>query len=136
MFLPQLRECPKPVAADPVIPGARLLRLLLEGVKDVDRFRSRCQVEHSMLTGDVNPDLTNARSDRLHRLPIVGIQFLLHTPQLEASQPTRESRECPKVTPRAADPDERFVRHRSRRQYTSFGMALPAMRHVVTAKSG
>src|SRR4029453_12867805 len=36
-----------------------------------------------------------------------------------------ESRKRPKVTPRAAEPDERFVRHRSRSEYTSFCMIRP-----------
>jgi hypothetical protein len=55
-----------------------------------------------MCTGDVNPNLPNARSYRLNRLPIVRIQSLLNAPQLEASQPSRESWKRPKVTPRAA----------------------------------
>ena len=86
---------------------ARLLRLLLERVKDVNGVASRRQVEHSVCPGDVNPDLTNARSDRLHRLPVVRIQSLLDAPQLEASQPSGESRKRSKVTPRVAEPDER-----------------------------
>jgi hypothetical protein len=104
MVLPQLPKCTEPVAADLQIVRARLSRLLLECVKDVDRLRSRSQVEHSACTGNVNPDLTNARSDRLHRLPVVRIQSLLDAPQLETSQPSCESREFPKVTPRAAEP--------------------------------
>jgi hypothetical protein len=64
--------------------------------------------------GDVDSDLTDAWSDGLHRLPVVRFKSLLRTPQLETSQPPSESRERPKVTPRVAEPDERFVRHRSR----------------------
>jgi hypothetical protein len=39
MLLAQLSQCPEPVAADPEILGARLLRLLLKRVQDVDRVR-------------------------------------------------------------------------------------------------
>jgi len=56
-------------------------------MKDVDRVRSRYQVEHAVCTADVNPDLTDSRSDGLHRFPVVRIQSLLDAPKLEAGQP-------------------------------------------------
>ena len=64
---------------------ARLLRLLLECVKDVDRFSSRREVAHSVRSGDVNSDLTNARSDSWHPLPVVRFKSLLNAPQLDQS---------------------------------------------------
>jgi hypothetical protein len=69
---------------------------------------------YPVCTGDVNPDLTDSGSDGLHRLPVVRIQAVLDAPQPETSQPPCERRERPKVTSPAAEPDERFVRHRSR----------------------
>ena len=98
------------VAAEFEIVRGRLLRLLLERVKDVNRVSSRRQVEHAVGPGDVNPNLTNARSDRLHGLPIVWFESLLDAPELETSQPPCERRKRSEVTPRAAEPDERFVR--------------------------
>ena len=86
MLLPQLRYCTKPFAAGSQIVRARLLRLLLECVKDVNRVSSRRQVERPVGPGDVNPDLTNARSDRLHGFPIVWFESLLDAPKLEARQ--------------------------------------------------
>jgi len=83
MLLPQRRYCTKPFAAGPQIVRARLLRLLLECVKDVNRVSSRRQVEHPVGPGDVNPDLTNARSDRLYGFPIVWFKSLLDAPKLE-----------------------------------------------------
>jgi hypothetical protein len=53
---------------------------------------------------------------------------VLDAPQLETSQSPCERREHPNVTPRAAEPSERFVRYRSRRQYTSCCMTLPTQR--------
>jgi hypothetical protein len=111
MLLPQLRCCTKPFAAGPQIVRARLLRLLLECVKDVNRVSSRRQVEHPVGPGDVNPDLTNAGSDRLQGFPIVWFKSVLDAPKLVARQPSHESGKRSDVTPRAAEPDERFVRH-------------------------
>jgi len=71
MLLPQFPECTESIAADVQIVRARSLRLLLERMKDVDRIRSRCHVEHAVCTANMNPDLTDCRSDGLHRFPVV-----------------------------------------------------------------
>jgi hypothetical protein len=83
-------------------------------VKDVNRVSSRRQVEHPVGPSDVKPDLTNAGSNRLHGFPIVWFKSLLKAPKLEARQPSYEDGKRSDVTPRAAEPDERFVRHSSR----------------------
>ena len=41
-----------------------------------------------MRASDLNSNFTDARSDGLHRFPVVWIQPLLHAPQLEPSQPS------------------------------------------------
>src|SRR5215471_9907416 len=71
MLFLQLRYRAKPLAGGPQIVRARLLRLFLECVKDVNRVNPHRQVEHPVFPGGVNPNLTNARSNRLHGLPIV-----------------------------------------------------------------
>jgi hypothetical protein len=40
-----------------------------------------------MRAADVNPDFPDPRTNRLHRLPVVGIQSLLHAAQLKAGEP-------------------------------------------------
>jgi hypothetical protein len=125
MLLPQLRYCTKPFAAGPQIVRARLLRLLLECVKNVNRISSRRQVEDPEGPTDLDPDLSNAGSNRLHGFPIVWFKSLLDAPKLEAHQPSHESGKRSDVTPLAAEPDEGFVRHWSRQQYTSFCMTRP-----------
>ena len=62
----------------------------------------------------MNPDLTNARSDRLHRLPVVWIHSLLDASQLETSQPSCESRDA----------------RRSRRELPSQMSGLPGISHA------
>jgi hypothetical protein len=71
----------------------------------------------------VNPDFTDSWSDRLHRLPVVRVQCLLDAAQLETRQSSRESREWPKITLRAAEPDDSFCPASvTLYQYTSFCM--------------
>src|SRR5262245_7431422 len=113
MLVIRVRERTEPVAADLEIACARLLRLLLKRVEAVDCLGSSCYVNHAMCAGDVNPNFTHSNSDCLHRFPVVWLQSLLHASQLEASKPACERREGTKISPRAAEPDERFVRHRS-----------------------
>src|SRR4051812_43345505 len=93
MLLPQCRDGAIPLAANFQIPGRRLLRLLLERVEDVDRLCARRHVEHPVRALDVDPDLTNARSDGRHRLPVVRVQSVLDTPELEPGQPACQRRE-------------------------------------------
>lgn len=44
------------------------------------RLCSRRHVRHAVCTGDVNPDLADTGADCLHRLPVVWIESLLHSP--------------------------------------------------------
>jgi len=81
MLLPQFPECTESIAADVQIVRARSLRLLLERMKDVERIRSRCHVEHAVCTAP-----------------------LLDAPTLEAGQAPCDSRKRPKVTPRGRTP--------------------------------
>jgi len=60
-------------------------------------------------TGDANPNFSDPRTNRLHRFPVIWIQSLLHTPQLETSQPSSKSGKRPKVTPRAAEPQLNYL---------------------------
>jgi hypothetical protein len=53
----------------------------------------------------MNPDLADSTANRRHRLPVVWIESLLYTPQLEASKPPHESRKCPQSRSRAPEPD-------------------------------
>ena len=55
----------------------------------------RGHVEHPVGAGDVDPDLSDARSHARHRLPIVRVESLLYTAQLETGQSSRESWESP-----------------------------------------
>jgi len=94
-MLPQFPQCTESIAADLQIVRARSLRLLLERMENVDRISSRCHVEHAVCTADMNPDLTDSRSDGLHRFPVVGIQCLLDGRRAIAGNARRSRRELP-----------------------------------------
>jgi len=78
------------------------------------------------ITLDVDPNLPNPRSDGRHRLPVVRVQSVLDTAELESGEPACQRREGPQVTPSAAEQDERLVRHCSRvADNTSFCISGP-----------
>src|SRR4030095_1894691 len=95
IFLPQLSQCSEALATDLQVPCGGLPRFLLECVQDVDSLCPRRHVEHPMCTADVNPDLSDTRSHGRHGLPIVRVESLLHTAQLETDQSPCESRKSP-----------------------------------------
>lgn len=49
--------------------------------------------------------------DVCHRLPVVGVEPLLHLSKLEPTATPRSRRECADVAPCGPEPDERLVRH-------------------------
>ena len=77
------------------------LRLFLERVQDHDTVRQSRQINHAERAAAVTqPQFTDARSDRLHRLPVVGVQSALNPVQLIAGGPpshrrkVAQAREC------------------------------------------
>src|SRR5262245_60419033 len=80
-------------------------------MKDVHRFFERRQVEHSVGELRANPNLAHTWTDAGHRLPVVGIESLLHLAQLKAASPSRVRRKSADVATRRRQPGERLVRH-------------------------
>lgn len=76
---------------------AYLLCLLLETMKDMDRFRKSGYVEHAVFATGVNADFLDARSYGSHGAEIVGILARLHQIQLVSSLLPCIVRKCPQV---------------------------------------
>jgi len=56
----------------------------------VDRIGELGYIHNAKRTaGIANPDLSNARLNRIHRFPVVGIEALLHLEDLPACLPSR-----------------------------------------------
>ena len=54
----------RPVPGQPFVPNARQTGLFLDAARFAQlHLRARRQVEHSVCTGDMNPDRPNARSN-------------------------------------------------------------------------
>jgi hypothetical protein len=74
------------------ISGPRLLDVplwglpsaLFESVEDVNTLCESRQVEDSMFRARVNPDLLDARTHRGYPFPVVRLESLLHSAELEA----------------------------------------------------
>src|SRR3989442_4683818 len=102
MVLPQLLQFSQAIASDLQIPRRRFPRLLLECVQDVDSVCACGDVKRPVRPADADPDLSDARPYGRHRLPVVRVESLLHTTQLEASQSPWVSWKSSQVTPRTA----------------------------------
>jgi hypothetical protein len=76
----------------------RLPAALIEGVQYVHSLRKLRDVQHSVLKRRVDPNLTDARPDHRHRLPVRRIESLLDTPQLKPSESPRVARELANVS--------------------------------------
>jgi hypothetical protein len=61
----------------------------------------------------MHPDLADAWTDRWHRFPVVGIEALLHAPELEARIPPRIGGEGAEGGQGAAEPRDGLIRHAS-----------------------
>src|SRR5258706_377800 len=77
-LFPPLRPCglqqSHSTPGDFEVAASRLLRSLLEGVKNVHGVLEPGYVEHSMRKLRSNPNLSHAEAQRRDRLPIVGVQ--------------------------------------------------------------
>ena len=84
---------------------------LLEGVQNIDGLRELRDVENSMFKPGVNADFLHAGANCGHRLPIIRLEPLLHTAQLEPGNAARILRERSKVASRRSEPNQRLIRH-------------------------
>ncbi len=82
---------------------------LLERVKHVDTLRELGYIEDSMFEPSVDANLLNAWSGSGHRLPIVRLQPLLDTAQLEPRDAACVLRKSFEVAPRRSEPNQRLV---------------------------
>src|SRR5438309_4113505 len=87
-----------------------LARLLLEHMQHVHCFIEGGNVEDAMSQFSLNPDLADALSHARHRLPIVGIEPLLHLSQLESAATACIGRERADITLCAPEPGEWLIR--------------------------
>jgi hypothetical protein len=108
-FSPSIQEIPVPGPGYLQIPDRGLLSPLVEGMKDVDAFAEPCYIEHPMLDLGVDSDLLHARPDACHGLPVVGLQTLLYSEELEARHLAGSRREGPDVTSGRPEPQEGLV---------------------------
>jgi len=76
----------------------------LKGVENIDSLGESGDVDDAKRTCCVsNSDFPNARTDTLHRLPIVGIKATLHAIKLEPGVrrgPSGNARSCATESPR------------------------------------
>ena len=61
----------------------RLLRFLLEGMKNVNTFCKLCQLDNTVFASYMNPDFPHVSTDALHRLPVIRIMTLLDKMKLK-----------------------------------------------------
>jgi hypothetical protein len=104
--LPQ--DLPIPLSCKLKVALGSLLRLLLEGVQDVDSFCELRHVEDPMLHAGANPQLVNARAYATHGFPVSRLKLLLNQMKLMAGKPSRILRESSQVLEGGACPEERF----------------------------
>ena len=109
--LPQFNKRVESLLPSIQVPLSGLLRLLCEGVKNIDAFVERRDVEHPMRTLNLDSDLANAGAHFWHRLPIERVESLLNSSQLKASQTTNRRRERANITSRRSEPDQGLVGH-------------------------
>src|SRR6266850_1998814 len=98
----------KPLAGQFHVTGGRLPGALLERVQHIDGLREFGDVQHAVLQGRVNSNLTGTGPDGRHRLPIHGVQALLDTSQLNAGQFPGVPRESTHIVSRGTEPLERL----------------------------
>jgi hypothetical protein len=89
----------------------RLPRALLEGVQHIHGFGKRRDVEDAVFEARLNADLADAGADRRHRFPVVRIEPLLHTSELEARIPPRIGGEGAQGSEGATEPRNGLIRH-------------------------
>jgi hypothetical protein len=74
------------------IPHRGLPAPFLQGVQDVHSLGEFCHVQDSMLDPRMDSDLPNARSDRMHDLPVHRVEPPLDTSKLKPREPARVTR--------------------------------------------
>lgn len=82
---------------------------LLEGVKHVDTLGELGYIEDSMFEPGVDANLLNAGSGSKHRPPIIRLQPLLDTAQLEPRDAACVRRKSLEVAARRSEPKQRLV---------------------------
>jgi hypothetical protein len=82
-----------------------------KGMAHVDRLHTLGDVADAMLDRGMNADLTDAGTDRWHRLPVSRLQTMLHLSELKACKPPGILRECLLVIPRRPEPQDRLFGH-------------------------
>src|SRR5262245_54904880 len=87
-----------------------LLRLLLEGVQDIDLPGELRHDEHAMLNASVNPYLNRSRTHNTHRLPVIRITSFLKLAELKASFSPRLVRKGSDILESGATPRDGFDR--------------------------
>jgi len=91
----------------------RLPCALLERVQYIDELREPGDIQHAVLEGRVNSDLTDTGPDGRQRFPIQRVQALLDTPKLNAGESSRGTRKRAYILARGTEPLERLVEHGS-----------------------
>jgi hypothetical protein len=88
---------------------ASLPCLLFESVKDINAIREFRYVDHTMLSACVDTQFLDSHPNAGERFPIIRLEALLDSPQLEASHPPGANREGLKVRSGRAGPNEPLV---------------------------
>jgi hypothetical protein len=98
-------------------------------MQHIDAFGERRDIEDSMLAPGSDPNLSNTRPHGSHRFPVVRLQTLLNSTQLEAGDPPGETWECPDIRTGRPKPEDPLVGHASLCKY-SYIMSTMAGRSV------
>ena len=69
-------------------------------MKHIDRFRKLDDITDTMFHRGMDSHLTDAGTNRRHRLPVRRLQPLLNLTELKTCEPPRIRRECLEVMPR------------------------------------
>jgi len=87
-------------------------------VQHVDAFGKRRNVEDPMLKTGPDPNLPNTGADSSQRLPVIGLEALLNSTQLEAGDPPGEAWKRPQVRTGRPKPEHPFIGHDSLCKYS------------------
>lgn len=77
----------------------------------INGLRELGYIEYSMFEPGVNTDFQHAGANCGHRFPIIWVEPLLNTAQLEPGNAARVGRKRSQVFVRRSEPYQRLVRH-------------------------